>query len=111
MSGLIDLAARVEAAEASEQRAMLYEAFHALRLPGEYHFDKMLDAEAYESAAMTLVPERRNTELRIPLGARAEAYIWEPGQIPPHIGHAATPALALVAAALRARASINPQGV
>jgi hypothetical protein len=66
---LLQLAERVERAEAAEQRAMLEEAWLAIHHEGYPpedasdtcrkcdRFDKLLEAEAYESAALMLVPE------------------------------------------------------
>lgn len=55
-STLLQLAERLEAAAADEQRALIWEAGVALRLAGD-RMKYMLQAEAYESAAMMLVPE------------------------------------------------------
>jgi hypothetical protein len=134
-SDLHSLAARAEAADPSEQREVLNAAFRAIhgekppRVLGgsdaltswlyRYNpFFKMLDAEAYESAAMMLVPEGWSVFLlRLPEG-RGEASLLEFGE-PDEKGKrwrragmidtgrrtASTPALALVAAYLRARAT------
>ena len=113
LDALTELAERCEKATAEQQRELLLEAFETLTAafvatPSAIKFVRMLDAEAYESAAMTLVPE----------GWTYDAYQGPSGQ--PHrwklrtIGDgdkfyteveakAATPALALCAAALRAR--------
>ena len=115
MTDLLDLAARVEAAGADEQYQMLAMAFDAVfpehELQGTPHiewkheyraFRNMLAAEAYESAAMMLVPDGyafgcgHGTDLeRFPgwawCGKDEGAYIF-----------AETPALALTAACLRA---------
>lgn len=110
---LLALAERVENASEGEQRAMLRLAFAAcFPTPPSGHldrawsakwslFDGMLDAYAFESAAMSLVPEgydwavfhtNGGLTLHAWCGSREDVF-------------AATPALALTAAALRAHAS------
>lgn len=116
-----DLIARLEAATADEQRELLLEAFEAIHpYPGPDHylkpdidwtwdrlrerFVKMLDAEAYESAALTLVPEGWNWAVWMRHDWRKHsAQVWhrERESSTKH-GDAATPALAIVIAALRA---------
>ena len=127
MSELLKLAERCEAATAGYQRRLLSEAYREIfggpecitidRWPGYQSprwdaFHKKLEAEAFLDAAMTLVPE----------GWTYEAYQGPSGQ--PHrwklrtIGDgdkfyteveakAATSALALCAAALRAREEVS----
>lgn len=123
MTDLLSLAVRVEAAEAREQRALLMEAYETVfggpectpinKWPGYSsprwdRFHMMLDAEAYESAAMTLVPEGWTWTLNH-LERSTSAHMLSPGPYPTKArAVAATPALALAAAALRARA--NEQG-
>lgn len=120
---LIELAAQAEKASADQQADLLKEAYQALRGvwpdAGDWHqaheakrFARMVNAEAFESAAMTLVPvglfplldfsvahcrlrARHGLELRDVAGARALA---------------AVPALALLAAALRAIATEEEGG-
>lgn len=130
----MSLAERIEAAGVDEQLAMLEEAFEALfpapdsgRSPDDGYgwaatvaknpafiawcnlkqrFTAMLDAEAYESAAMMLVPEGCSWELMMSRTAiEAEAFIWDMTDLGTgNRGIAATPALALAAAAIRAGA-------
>lgn len=109
------LAERVEQATPEQQRDMLGLAWTALH-PGPIfgtdqeplwgRFLKMLCAEAYESAAMSLVPEGLSGRLSWCAGAAA-AEVYSPGKLGAATGTvaAATPALALTAAALRALAS------
>jgi hypothetical protein len=118
-SDLHSLAARAEAADPSEQREVLIEALHVLHpmpdpnVRGSFdqwngfqaRYSRMIVAEAYESAAMMLLPPRHNREHRVPVASRPEVYLWEPGTVPPFTGRAATEALALVAACLKARAT------
>jgi hypothetical protein len=136
---LIEMAERCERAEPSEQRALLTQAFevvHGRQLAAGWEtedgrcetnarlkFDRMLEAGAFESAAMTLVPE----------GWAVERSGWHTIAEPHHAGFelwqyrknadgeyrhsssetitkgsAVTAALALCAAALRARATTEP---
>ena len=106
---LLELARRAEAASAGEQREILEAAGGLIcgrtrsGLPGRnfYRFISMLDAEAYESAAMMLVPEGPWWSVqRFPCG---DGYLASVGNDDERRG--ATPALALVAASLRARAA------
>lgn len=108
---------RIEQATAEQVRELLEEAFNTLfPYPGAEHylalevdwtwdwlyarFRKMLDAEAWTSAAEMLVPEGfvGMAGLGIP-----EAVLWRSGQFSQVRGKAATPALALAAACLRAK--------
>jgi hypothetical protein len=129
---LLVLAQRCEAADASEQRELLIEAFLAALGPAKtmrrvtgswawhpkwFAFTKMLDAEAYESAAMTLLPEAEGVGWRMTDGAGGPtAEVWcfdyDTGRELYHVGAnpTATPALALVAASLRARAEGGVDG-
>ena len=108
--GLTALIARVEAAAVTEQSDVLAAALMAARKAGWFVAKqyssalRMLAARAYESAALTLVPEgcgwlrespHTMTVYRVP-GNHKE---WPKYHTVP----AATPALALTAAALRAR--------
>ena len=126
-----DLAARIEAAEAGEQRELLEEAweeccreslsfrrFACTTIPGgdgwtmTGRFIRMIDAGAYESAALMLVPEGRDWSVAMhTLGDEtraAVARILRPNGIGLNTA-APTPALALAAAALRAKE--NDRGV
>lgn len=105
---LVELVERCEAATADEQREMLEHVFAAL-LPNPSVlearcFVDMLNCEAFESAAMTLVPEGWNWKVGHS-GYRASSWVME-GVRGGYVGnesYAVTPALALCAAALRAR--------
>jgi len=129
-----DLAERIEAAGVDAQRAMLADAFayihkmddglapsdwSALNWPFADRFTAMLDAEAYESAAMMLVPEGwRPYTLDMSVKGRSRWSLegpktkWETdddgmpcaGDDWFAQGIAATPDLALSAAAIRAGA-------
>ena len=119
---LLDLAAKVEAADASEQGDLLREAWLALH-PGAFadlsglpagveeseedakarrRFRDWLGSQAYESAALTLVPERcdRADHVWPDLEGGYCTYLWEKRSL---VGksRAAARALALTAAALR----------
>ena len=115
---LVKLAERCEAATGDEQRELLREAFD-LAFPGEGpntnrrgRFDTMLACKAYESAAMTLVPEgwefvRLERRRSWPDDPRGDRQLLEAEMMEPHgSGYsktsAPTAALALTAAALRA---------
>lgn len=133
---LLDLADRCEKADASEQRAVLEAAYLIINperdttVEGHFEwlpFERMLDAEAYESAAMMLVPEGWNIRIeQTSKGQRddntsgEELYAWAAHLIHDNDtgyanrkrsihgwkhAYAATPALALVAACCRARAA------
>lgn len=120
---LNDLATRVEAGSADMQRELLNESWNALaqhsadfrtfaraRCPGFWanasKFAVMLDAWAFESAAMTLVPEGLRFEVTT-TGYRPGATVCGNILTGVHEGsYAATPALALTAACLRAHAAI-----
>jgi hypothetical protein len=117
---LLALAERCEQAAAEQQRDLLEEAWWALsgmassRARGlaaiDQRFLKMLEAEAYESAAMTLVPEGMDWQvghgIETEHGGRPSNYAWC-GEGEGELRFAATPALALCAAALR---TIKSQG-
>jgi hypothetical protein len=109
MGKLIELAERCEKAGAEEQRALLDEAWDALGPAVNWtaaqarRFGMMMDADAYESAAMLLVPEgwdylicRVDGEIQCEIG---------PSNSFKNVGlvNAATPALAICASSLRAR--------
>lgn len=120
MTGLLELAARCEAAIAEQQAPLLIEAFDLTnwrsrakgRLvehnPQWWRFDKMIRAEAFESAAMTLVPEGHDTQVHLFFGRDGEgsAIVTPLKRIGLPRIFAATPALALTAAALRSRAAL-----
>jgi hypothetical protein len=157
VADLHSLAARAEAADPSEQRQWLEQAFYAInprperyvaacQRPGEtdeypialgerikdwmalsFQFTRMLDAEAYESAAMMLVPEGwqvaaleqnwrtglwRAQLIPVPSATliaafdRGETVGWNTADAPDSgTGGIVTPALALAAACLKARAT------
>lgn len=123
---LIALAECVEKAEGPSHD--LFEQAFYLSFPGHYMpgrsgygpnrwetFKRFLDAGAYLDAAMTLVPELPGYRLfRYKIGKDGETgspyseWIWgndETRHVIQAMGIAATPALALTAAALRARAA------
>lgn len=107
------LAERIEAAGVEQQRAMLEEAYHALLpynspLYDHQHrarFIGLLDAEAYESAAMMLLPEGASWVIASHMMA-ANVFGYRNGSeyFDATSRYAATPALALAAAAIRAGA-------
>lgn len=70
-------------------------------------FKRMLDAEAYESAALTLVPSGKGHDpwwmLKAAWRGIAKAEVWVNGKGRPYRGEATTPALAICIAALRAK--------
>jgi hypothetical protein len=122
-ANLIALAARCEAADGSEQRELLISAWEAIHGPtmvaispkhvraadGWTRFQRMLQVEAYESAAMTLVPEGVGKELltvRVErsFSGRSDALLLDSLTGAEAYSDAATPALALTAASLRALA-------
>ena len=118
---LVKLAERAEAADASEQRAILIEAWRQVEggicpeldagnhlHPRYRQFADFIQAGAFIDAAMMLVPEGRwEVGVRATLDGRGYAYISAPRD-EKNAGHlhygatAATPALALCAASLRA---------
>lgn len=109
MTAYAALAAQCEGAEASEQREFLKRAFRALPRVEEYYwqrsdwglFNRLLCAEAFVDAAIMLVPEG----LTALIDTRcAHARIYQSDGEVGHTGLAVTPALALTAAALKARA-------
>jgi hypothetical protein len=124
VADLHSLAARAEAADPSEQREVLIAAWEHL-FPARY--SRMIVAEAYESAAMMLVPEGwqvaaleqnwrtglwRAQLIPVPSATliaafdRGETVGWNTADAPDSgTGGIVTPALALVAACLRARAT------
>lgn len=111
---LMDLAERCEKAKADEQKAALEDVLQALHLYSTVF--RLLDNHAYLDAAMSLVPE--GWAWAVYGGAREEivatAYCVPNGGRLPWPDWvtdicAATPALALCAAALRALASGAPR--
>ncbi len=107
-----DLIARIEAGSAGEQRELLDKAWRMLRgseyertgFNHYYRFKDTLDAEAYLSAAEMLVPEGMRCRLYILEDGRGAAWVYEPGDLTnPWAYNRATPALAICAAALKAR--------
>jgi hypothetical protein len=109
---LLSLALRCEQASADEQWSLLREAGDALLATGDFgkrdRFSRFLNSEAYESAAMLLLPEGCAWQLGECEGVIG-ACVWpNPDSMP--VVNAATPALAFTAASLRARASQESQG-
>ena len=102
---LTALIARVEAATVAEQSDVLAAALMAARKAGWFAAKqyssalRMLAAGAYESAALTLVPGGWLWEVR----DDGVAWVTSPDKGGSWPGTAATPALALTAAALPAR--------
>jgi hypothetical protein len=100
---LLALAERCEQAAGPDQKAAMLAVVDALGLPSDQHYRavRMIEIGAYESAAITLVPEGWFWEVR----DDGVAWVTRPdGGMP---GTAAAPALALGAAALRARAAMG----
>lgn len=108
---LLALSERVEKAAAREQWEMLDEARSVLVGMGlldfgvRARFNRFLDVEAYESAAMTLVPEGNDALVRRFPDGRGGAHVYPAMRATLPMLSAATPALALTAACLRALAS------
>lgn len=112
-AGLVELAERCEAATATEQEALLREAGR-LVLRDEARlgaFICMLGADAFESAAMALLPEFMPFHLdRDRNDLLCYASIWQVNRLVGWSLKASTPALALCAACLRARAALSSLG-
>lgn len=112
---LIELAGRVEKAGADDQRALLSLACEALMGASRLEYGAaarclgFIDAGAYESAAMTLVPEGFGCRIWMPNSSSDElprVTLWGNHRTyAPYDTEATTPALALTAACLRAHAS------
>lgn len=122
MTDLLSLAARCEAAEGAGQFNLLLDAFEAVKgarytwttTGFRWHddwfaFEKKLNAFAYESAAMTLVPEgwgyidfRRFDDGTVGCDMEVIGIVVDTIE-----ACAATPALALCAASLRALAAMD----
>jgi len=94
---LLALAERCEQAAGVDQKAVMLAVVDALGLPSDQHYRavRMIEIGAYESAAVTLVPEGCGWMV---MGNAAKVGVWP--------SRAATPALALCSAALRARAAM-----
>lgn len=115
MMSLLELAEQCEAATANEQAELLEEAFRLIDPPPsrgtKWHerfdrFEQMLLAEAYESAAMTLVPEGWRKYVVDADNGDAICELGNPDEDEADVGvRAKTWPLALCAAALRARAA------
>lgn len=123
---LLALAERCEAAEESEQRRLLEEAFSLVHpglqfpAPRPYsppqlaRFAHMLDANAFESAAMLLIPPgvaewHCGKHYKAGKG-RARMVLHSAAQNPIYtLVRSTCPALALVAASLKARAAMEMQ--
>ena len=120
-----DLAAWAERAKPEEQRAVLEAAYnlrygglpadiqylHASRIAFNQdaadhaeHFTVMLDAEAYESAALMLVPDGAAWKMQTDFGLPGRASIYSASKDNFYTTDASTPALALIAACARAAA-------
>jgi hypothetical protein len=111
---LLELADRIEQAEPSEQRELLLQAGAAIfgptgmQWPGAtyFNFKALLDIgtdEAFTAASMMLIPP--GSELVTLVLINRDGYTPSAGiDGGRHIGHAATPALALAAASLKAHA-------
>ena len=107
MTDILELAKRVEALD-KDNAAIIREAFWAImpNYADSRRFEVMLDAEAYESAAMMLVPEGwwcsgllfAETWGRCTLQSPHYTYVRS---------ESGSAALALVAAALRAKEATN----
>jgi hypothetical protein len=93
---LLALAERCEQAAGPDQKATMLAVVDALGLPLDQHYRavRMIEIGAYESAAVMLVPEGCGWMV---MSSAAKVGVWP--------SHGATPALALCAAALRARAA------
>lgn len=118
---LLELALRVEAGTAEEQASLLIKAFDATdwrskrrgslisHNPRWFRFGKMIHAEAFESAALMLEPEGYGICIRRFCDGTGNATVYAPEtSSPPSV--AATPALALASASLRAHAALeSPQ--
>lgn len=127
---MTDLSTRIEQAGEGEQREMLEAAWeHLCGRSADFHtfaqsvargerlnqagrFGAMIYAGAYESAALLLVPNGEGHWPQViqtginpnnPIAKRCRAEIWAKGSGKPYRGAAATPALALACAAIRAR--------
>lgn len=101
---LLKLAERCEATTADEQLSLLLEVgeFIFAEEPTKLRrFKEKLFVEAFESAAMTLVPEGVNYDLLGRNGYKSVAVIY--GQHRKFVGAGEALALAICAAALRAR--------
>lgn len=126
---MLELAERAESAPADEQYQLLTDAFVLVHGPLQtnprpgivahnprwFGFKKMLDALAYESAAMTLVPEGGSFEVGS-RGERGKPYARcifahpDPTKLGIRTGRGATPAQALTAACLRSLANGGNHG-
>lgn len=106
---LLALAERCEQATGPDRE--LDAAIHAeMAKLGWQSFGSLLDFTACIDAAMTLRPEEMDWSLGQAMGFRAVAHLWMMGLTNSSRCLAATPALALTAAALRARAATPAQG-
>ena len=117
MTDPMTLPQRIEAAEGAEQRHMLELAWQEVHgeFPGgcEWHseanqrFARLLNAGAYLNAALTLVPEGYDWSLDNFDGDQGKPHAWVCKDGPFYNATAATPALALCAAALKAHIERN----
>lgn len=118
---LLSLAERVEAASTYETASLLIEAFDLTNWrskrrgslvthnPQWFAFDKLICHRGFIDAAMSLVPEGHHWQVGVGVetefGNRNGAYAWCSKADSGKLSFAATTALALLAAALRAHAS------
>ena len=72
-------------------------------------FCSLIEAEAWLDAAMTLAKDFGG-EVTFFKDGTAKAYLWQPYPLAVECKKAATPALALCAASLRALATLDPTG-
>ena len=117
MTNLLTLAQQIEQATEDQQHIMLKFAWLAIRQidsgPEVGAFEAKLDAQAYESAAMMLVPEGLSFEVRRSgTGDKGQATIWNPMCVPGdpsevRVVGCSAPALALAAACCRAVAQMG----
>ena len=111
---LLALADRLETAVEESFRlfAESFAAIHGGRMalgPAWAHFCSLIEAEAWLDAAMTLAKDFGG-EVTFFKDGTAKAYLWQPYPLAVECKKAATPALALCAASLRARATLDPTG-
>ena len=119
---LLALASRCEQATVDQQATLLLEAFDLTNWrsrrkgqlvennPQWLRFDKMVRVEAFESAAMSLVPEVWVLTLTVwesEAEARLEDDRIHPVRLPSIVFEAASAALAIASASLRARAAMG----
>ena len=111
---LLSLAWRCEkaAGESFDLFAESFDAIHGGRSSERLlwsQFCALIEAEAWLDAAMTLAKDFGG-EVTFFKDGTAKAYLWQPYPLAVEGKKAATPALALCAAALRACATLDPTG-